>query len=69
MDTYTHVIPPLQEHAADEVDAALTAALERVKRRPRKRAPRFAIGWQSGSATAFRPIRGRLTGDCGCALH
>ncbi|MDX2168436.1 MAG: site-specific integrase [Deltaproteobacteria bacterium] len=40
MDTYTHVIPSLQEHAADEVDAALTAALERVKRRPRRRAPR-----------------------------
>lgn len=39
MDTYTHVIPSLQEHAADEVDAALTAAIERVKRRPR-RSPR-----------------------------
>jgi hypothetical protein len=40
MDTYTHVIPSLQEHAAQEVDAALTTALERVKRRPRRRAPR-----------------------------
>ena len=27
MDTYTHVIPPLQEHAADEVDVLLVPSL------------------------------------------